>query len=88
MGQQRMGRGQFKGKKFKKQEIIKSENYMGNVQQDLLSDPDSSWSFSREYGLTLSDPKISDSGYYQCVGTVNDVPNHENFRIIVKGKNE
>ncbi|XP_046645651.1 vascular endothelial growth factor receptor 1-like [Daphnia pulicaria] len=62
-----------------------SKEWAEDNSKDLLSDPDSSWSFSREYGLTLSDPKISDSGYYQCVGTVNDVPNHENFRIIVKG---
>ncbi|KAK4010542.1 vascular endothelial growth factor receptor 1 [Daphnia magna] len=62
-----------------------SKEWAEDISKDLLSDPYSNWSFNREIGLTLRNTKISDSGYYQCVGTMNDVLNYENFRIIVKG---
>ncbi|XP_057368363.2 vascular endothelial growth factor receptor 1-like [Daphnia carinata] len=62
-----------------------SKEWADDISKDLLSVPDSNWSFNSDIGLILRNTKISDSGYYQCVGTMNDVSNYENFRIIVKG---
>ena len=54
-------------------------------QQDLLLQPDSNWSFEPERGVTLKNPKISDSGEYGCVGKMNNSVNYEYFSIYVLG---
>lgn len=53
--------------------------------QNLLSDPDSKWNLDPERGLLLRDTTISDTGQYQCVGTMNNVSDWEYFQIYVKG---
>ncbi|EFX73005.1 hypothetical protein DAPPUDRAFT_110251 [Daphnia pulex] len=55
-----------------------------------LSDPNSNWSFDPKIGPILKNAKLSDSGTYQCVGSMSNVrddeeESREEFAIIVSG---
>ncbi|XP_046637871.1 vascular endothelial growth factor receptor 1-like isoform X2 [Daphnia pulicaria] len=51
-----------------------------------LSDPNSNWSFDPKIGPILKNAKLSDSGTYHCVGSMNNVrDDKEEFFIVVSG---
>lgn len=52
---------------------------------DLLSEPDSNWLLKYDRGLTMKHAKVSDSGDYQCIGTMNNITDEKSFYIYVKG---
>ncbi|XP_046456457.1 vascular endothelial growth factor receptor 1-like isoform X2 [Daphnia pulex] len=64
---------------------ITAKGYIWERSENLLSDPDSKWNLDPERGLSLKDTTISDTGQYQCVGTMNNVSDWEYFQIYVKG---
>ncbi|XP_046456952.1 uncharacterized protein LOC124204012 isoform X3 [Daphnia pulex] len=55
---------------------------------DLLSQPDSNWAFEPKLGMTLTNPKINDSGEYGCVGKMDNAVIYEYFSIYVLGRME
>jgi hypothetical protein len=52
---------------------------------DLLSETNSNWLIRYDRGLTLKNSKVSDTGNYQCVGTMNNITDKKYFDIYVKG---
>ncbi|XP_032782722.2 vascular endothelial growth factor receptor 3 isoform X2 [Daphnia magna] len=64
---------------------IEALNVINPELQDLLAEPNSSWSYGPERGLTLKDVTIGNTGNYKCVGTMNNVTDEKHFTITVKG---
>jgi hypothetical protein len=53
---------------------------------DLLSEANSNWLLKYDRGLTLKNAQVSDTGKYQCIGTMNNITDKKNFDVYVKGK--
>ena len=56
-------------------------------QDDLLSEPNSNWLLKYDRGMTLRNAQVSDTGKYQCIGTMNNITDKKQFDIYVKGDN-
>ncbi|EFX73006.1 hypothetical protein DAPPUDRAFT_253802 [Daphnia pulex] len=52
---------------------------------DVLSEPNSKWSFDPERGMTLKSVRINNTGNYRCVGKMENVTTEKYFTISVKG---
>ncbi|XP_046637865.1 vascular endothelial growth factor receptor 1-like isoform X1 [Daphnia pulicaria] len=52
---------------------------------DVLSEPNTKWSFDPERGMTLKSVRINNTGNYRCVGTMENVTTEKYFTISVKG---
>jgi hypothetical protein len=50
-----------------------------------LTDATSNWSFDPKQGPILKDAKLSDTGKYHCVGSMNNVKEENEFHLIVLG---
>ncbi|XP_046457028.1 vascular endothelial growth factor receptor 1-like isoform X1 [Daphnia pulex] len=54
------------------------------LQQDLLTVPNTKWEFDKQTGLTLNKAKLSDYGSYECQGTLGKATSKMLFNIVVK----
>ena len=52
---------------------------------DLIAEPDSNWQLKYDRGLTLKHTKVSDTGNYQCIGTMNNITDKKSFDVYVNG---
>jgi hypothetical protein len=55
-------------------------------QSDLLSDPNSNWSFEKRNGLKLKKAKIDDNGIFNCIGTYKNKKHTRDLFLFIAGR--
>ncbi|XP_046459939.1 mast/stem cell growth factor receptor Kit-like isoform X2 [Daphnia pulex] len=69
---------------YEQQYTARSKN-MPEPKSDLLSDPNSNWSFEKRNGLKLKKSKIDDNGKFNCIGTYKNKKHTRDLFLFIAG---